>query len=44
MDSCAYSESRYNDIKEEVSGYLKKVGYKPAKINFVPISGWAATT
>jgi elongation factor 1-alpha len=40
MDSCAYSESRYNDIKEEVSGYLKKVGYKPAKINFVPISGW----
>ena len=40
MDSCAYSESRYTDIKEEVSGYLKKVGYKPAKINFVPISGW----
>jgi len=40
MDSCAYSESRYNDIKEEVSSYLKKVGYKPAKINFVPISGW----
>jgi len=40
MDACAYSESRYNDIKEEVSGYLKKVGYKPAKINFVPISGW----
>jgi len=40
MDSCAYSESRYNDIKEEVSNYLKKVGYKPAKINFVPISGW----
>jgi len=40
MDACQYSESRYNDIKEEVSGYLKKVGYKPAKINFVPISGW----
>jgi len=40
MDSCQYSESRYNDIKEEVSGYLKKVGYKPAKMNFVPISGW----
>jgi len=40
MDSCQYSESRYNDIKEEVSGYLKKVGYKPAKIPFVPISGW----
>jgi len=40
MDSCNYEESRYNDIKEEVSNYLKKVGYKPAKINFVPISGW----
>jgi len=40
MDSCEYSESRYNDIKEEVSNYLKKVGYKPAKIPFVPISGW----
>lgn len=40
MDSCQYSESRYNDIKEEVSNYLKKVGYKPAKIAFVPISGW----
>jgi elongation factor 1-alpha len=40
MDSCQYSEQRYNDIKEEVSTYLKKVGYKPAKIAFVPISGW----
>jgi len=40
MDSADYSESRYNDIKEEVSGYLKKIGYKPAKMNFVPISGW----
>lgn len=40
MDACEYKEERYNDIKEEVSNYLKKVGYKPAKINFVPISGW----
>jgi len=40
MDSADYSEARYNDIKEEVSGYLKKIGYKPAKMNFVPISGW----
>merc|ERR1711998_318503 len=40
MDSCEYSESRYNDIKEKVANYLKKVGYKPAKIAFVPISGW----
>jgi len=40
MDACQYSEQRYNDIKEEVSNYLKKVGYKPAKVAFVPISGW----
>jgi elongation factor 1-alpha len=38
--SCNYSEDRYKEIKNEVSAYLKKVGYKPAKINFVPISGW----
>ena len=35
-----YSEARYKDIKSEVSAYLKKVGYKPMKIPFVPISGW----
>merc|ERR1712232_801007 len=35
-----YAESRYKEIKAEVSQYLKKVGYKPMKIPFVPISGW----
>jgi len=39
--SVMYGEGRYNEIKEEVSNYLKKVGYKPAKVPFVPISGWA---
>merc|ERR550537_251088 len=36
-----YAEARYKEIKTEVSTYLKKVGYKPMKIPFVPISGWA---
>ena len=36
-----YGEGRYTEIKQEVSGYLKKVGYKPMKIPFIPISGWA---
>ena len=36
-----YGEARYEEIKTEVSSYLKKVGYKPMKIPFVPISGWA---
>lgn len=35
-----YAEDRYKEIKNEVSSYLKKVGYKPMKIPFVPISGW----
>jgi len=38
--SVNYSEARYNEIKDEASAYLKKVGYKPAKIPFIPISGW----
>jgi len=41
MDTSKYSEKRYNEIKSELSIYLKKVGYNPAKIQFVPISGWA---
>ena len=35
-----YSEERYTEIKKEVSDFLKKVGYKPDNINFIPISGW----
>jgi elongation factor 1-alpha len=42
MDSTSppYSKDRYEEIKGEVSNFLKKVGYKPAVIPFVPISGW----
>jgi len=35
-----YSESRYKEIKEEVSNFLKKTGYDPEKIPFIPISGF----
>jgi elongation factor 1-alpha len=38
--SVNYSKDRYSEIKEEVSKFLKKVGYKPKKIPFIPISGW----
>jgi len=38
--STGYSEARYQEIKAELSTYLKKVGYNPAKIEFIPISGW----
>merc|ERR1712176_837878 len=35
-----YKEERYNEIKSEVSGYLKQVGYKIETVPFIPISGW----
>jgi len=35
-----YSKDRYEEIKNEVSAYLKKVGYDPKKVPFVPVSGW----
>lgn len=38
--SVQYGQKRYNEIKDEVSTFLKKTGYKPKKIPFVPVSGW----
>merc|ERR1712226_1402327 len=35
-----YSESRFKEIKKEVESYVKKVGYNPKAVAFVPISGW----
>jgi len=35
-----WSKDRFEEIKKEISDYLKKVGYNPEKIAFVPISGW----
>jgi elongation factor 1-alpha len=35
-----YSEERFDEIKKEASAFLKNLGYKPAKIPFIPISGW----
>jgi len=42
MDSTEpkYSEARFNEIVKEVSNYVKKIGYNPKTIAFVPISGW----
>jgi elongation factor 1-alpha len=42
MDSTEppYSEARYLEIKKEISAYVKKIGYNPDTIAFVPISGW----
>jgi elongation factor 1-alpha len=42
MDSTEppYSEARFNEIQKEVSAYIKKIGYNPDVVPFVPISGW----
>jgi elongation factor 1-alpha len=40
MDGVNWSEKRFEEIKKEVGGYLKKVGYNPKNVPFVPISGW----
>jgi len=38
--SVNYSKDRFEEIKKEVTGFIKKIGYNPAKVPFVPISGW----
>jgi len=35
-----YDEARYNEIKDEMSKFLNKCGFKTEKMPFVPISGW----
>ena len=35
-----YDQGRYEEIKKEVTAFIKKVGYNPEKVDFVPISGW----
>jgi elongation factor 1-alpha len=38
--SVNYGQGRYEEIQTEVSNYLKKVGYNPKNVPFIPISGW----
>jgi elongation factor 1-alpha len=38
--SVNYDQKRFEEIKKEVADYLKKIGYNPDKIPFIPISGW----
>jgi elongation factor 1-alpha len=35
-----YRQERYEEIKAEVTSYLKQVGYKTETVPFIPISGW----
>jgi len=38
--SVNWGEARFNEIKNETSSFVKKIGYNPETIPFVPISGW----
>ncbi|CCX05343.1 Similar to Elongation factor 1-alpha; acc. no. Q01520, partial [Pyronema omphalodes CBS 100304] len=40
MDTTKWSEDRYKEIVKEVSNFIKKVGYNPKSVAFVPISGF----
>jgi len=40
MDSVKWAESRFDEIVKETSNFIKKVGYNPKTVAFVPISGW----
>jgi len=42
MDAAQYKEARFKEIKDEVQGYIKKIGYqvKDDKVPFVAISGF----
>ena len=35
-----WSEDRFNEIVKETSNFIKKVGFNPKQVAFVPISGW----
>ena len=41
MDTVEYDQKRFKEIEKEVKSYVKKVGYNPKKVPFIPISGWA---
>jgi elongation factor 1-alpha len=40
MDTTKWSEDRFMEIIKEVSNFIKKVGYNPKTVPFVPISGF----
>ena len=40
MDSVKWEEKRYKEIKDELKAFLKKVGFNPDAVPYVPISGF----
>src|SRR3989344_1735225 len=40
MDVAKYEQSRFEEVKKEVSALLKTVGYNPEKVQFIPSSSF----
>jgi elongation factor 1-alpha len=40
MDTAKWSQDRFNEIVKETSNFIKKVGFNPKAVPFVPISGF----
>ncbi|KAL7275424.1 translation elongation factor EF-1 alpha [Rhizina undulata] len=40
MDTTKWSEDRFKEIVKETSNFIKKVGFNPKSVAFVPISGF----
>jgi elongation factor 1-alpha len=40
MDSCDWSEQRFNEIKEEMTKMITLAGFKPKQVPFIPYSGF----
>ncbi len=41
MDIAGYSESRFNEIVNGISGFIKKIGFDLKDVRFVPVSAYA---
>ena len=41
MDMVAYDEARFDEVKREVGEHLRRVGFSPDSVRYVPVSGLA---
>jgi len=40
IDAVEYDEARFREVEKEVASFIKKIGYKPEQVPFIPVSGW----
>ncbi len=42
MDTIKYSEAKFDSIREELSAFLKKIGFEQRNVTFIPVSAYNA--